>query len=894
MPDVYAANLCPDLNGNVYKKSDDIIITTYHSHMGKSFGGPLAWGEDMASDGFDQNAMNLVIPANGYSYTGDILMFTASGNTDAQAFLLTTDGMWSWGATGEVVGGSIKSSSPGFGSMTMPAGVTPTDVLDIKANSDVFFLVTNAGEVWVAGQNVISVSGNASETANTWHKVETSSGIALTGAIELTGSREAVYVRKADGTLWTWGTGIALGGGAAVTNMTFATQMDLTALGGVSLSQIGTYMDNSPNSSGLLALGSDGVVYGIGYNGDGQLINNTSGDGFVSDWEAVPNLPGTVLFLATSDNSEEYATAAIITTTATTNNLYAWGEANTGNIGFPNGLIADPTIPNGFNEGSDNPIYTLVGGHAMSFADKSNDGRICFVGHITSGSGGGLQTDPDNFQCFGKNAAGWPDNANLCFQTPPTGTVSGSVKDTVSNPIAGVTVEIQDADGNVVDDVNDIPLSTTTLANGTYSFADVITDDYFIVETDIAGYASVSDGDSSDDSDVKTNTDTNDNKIPLTVEEDENDLDNNFVDVQAGTVAGSVKDTAGNAISGVTVEIKDNAGVVVNDASGDPLTTTTDGSGNYSFSNVPAGDYDIVETDSANHVSVSDGDASADGDANANSDTNDNKIPVTITLGKADVDNNFVDVPAVGAVSGVIYADNNGDGDQDTGEPGFSGVQIAITDSIGNVQTVTTDVNGGYSATVPSGSTQLDVDESTLPGGSVQTEGSEITTLIVPANGSATDIDGYQPPPNQGTLSGIVYEDSNGNGTQDSGEAGIAGVDVSITDSSSNIQTVMTDSNGAYSISVPAGNTLVDIDQNDIDSDFSLSQGTDPTTVNVPARGTATDIDGYAPGTLPPAVISAKPIPTLSEWGKIILMLLISVIALKQQGQRRKKQLPLI
>jgi hypothetical protein len=46
----------------------------------------------------------------------------------------------------------------------------------------------------------------------------------------------------------------------------------------------------------------------------------------------------------------------------------------------------------------------------------------------------------------------------------------------------------------------------------------------------------------------------------------------------------------------------------------------------------------------------------------------------------------------------------------------------------------------------------------------------------------------------------------------------------------------------------------------------------------------------------PPSVVlpptpntPVKPIPTLSEWGRIILMLLIGVITLMQQGRRRKE-----
>ena len=84
---------------------------------------------------------------------------------------------------------------------------------------------------------------------------------------------------------------------------------------------------------------------------------------------------------------------------------------------------------------------------------------------------------------------------------------------------------------------------------------------------------------------------------------------------------------------------------------------------------------------------------------------------------------------------------------------------------------MTTDANGDYSATVAAGDASVDIVDATLPAGSAQTEGTDPTTVTVPAGGTGSDIDGYQP---QGTLTGHVYEDTNGNGTQDAGEPNLA------------------------------------------------------------------------------------------------------------------------
>jgi len=407
---------CPAVNADgVYDKDADIIITTYHSHIARSPTGYVTWGEDMAATGLNATVMTDVTCDNGYEYSGTALMAAVSGNSAAQAFLLSDFGLWSWGPTNEVVGGTIVTAQA-FSSMTMPAGVTPQDVLDIKANSDVFFLVTNSGEVYLAGQNVTDVSGNASTTANTWHQVETAPGVPLSGVVQLSGSREVVYVLRSDGSVWTWGDGIALGNGAAVSDATYAAMVDPAGLpAGVTLSQLGTYYDNTSNSSGVLALGSDTKVYGIGYSGAGRLINSTTG--FVSSWAVLQDSAGNditdVLCIATSENSEEYATAGIITA-GVTNDLFMWGEANAGNISFtPNAIIEFPTIPNGFTSGTDDPSYVSIGGHASSYFNRATK-SICFTGHIVDGSGGNLQTNPNQFSCFDQAHPNWEPDINLC------------------------------------------------------------------------------------------------------------------------------------------------------------------------------------------------------------------------------------------------------------------------------------------------------------------------------------------------------------------------------------------------------------------------------------------------------------------------------------------------
>ncbi|PQJ13191.1 SdrD B-like domain-containing protein [Nonlabens xylanidelens] len=65
----------------------------------------------------------------------------------------------------------------------------------------------------------------------------------------------------------------------------------------------------------------------------------------------------------------------------------------------------------------------------------------------------------------------------------------------------------------------------------------------------------------------------------------------------------------------------------------------------------------------------------------------------------------------------------------------------------------------------------------------------ETITAVAGVDTPSTD-DGYTEPLTSGTVSGVVFNDQNGNGIQDAGEPGLANVDVEITDSNGNVQTV--------------------------------------------------------------------------------------------------------
>ncbi|WP_367183353.1 beta strand repeat-containing protein, partial [uncultured Aquimarina sp.] len=100
---------------------------------------------------------------------------------------------------------------------------------------------------------------------------------------------------------------------------------------------------------------------------------------------------------------------------------------------------------------------------------------------------------------------------------------------------------------------------------------------------------------------------------------------------------------------------------------------------------------------------------------------------------------------------------------------------------------------------------------------------------------------------NPGTISGVVYNDVNGDGTQ-SGESGIGSVTITITDVNGNTQTIQTNPDGTYTATLPPGNATIDI----LDSDPGLplnavqTEGDDPTNITVIAGTNTTSVaDGF-------------------------------------------------
>jgi protocatechuate 3,4-dioxygenase beta subunit len=416
-------------------------------------------------------------------------------------------------------------------------------------------------------------------------------------------------------------------------------------------------------------------------------------------------------------------------------------------------------------------------------------------------------------------SSGESDSDNIFKDKPFSGEALGSVKDANNLPLANVNISIMIGTA-VADDIQGNPLTTTTDALGNYHFVDIPVGDYLIVENDPTNYSSLHDEDSSSDGDTNANTNTNDNAIPLTITNQKVDKNNNFIDIApSGTISGKVSDNLNAPLSSIMIEIVDSSATRIKSVKGTPLTTQSATDGTYHFSDVPLGDYFIIEHDLTGYISISDSDSSDDADNQTNSNTNDNKIPVTITTNEHDADNNFVDQKAAGLISGKV---------EDSSAKPIAGAKIKLIksdntpalDTYGTeTSIITTDSSGTFSfANIPTGDyLLLEVDATGYVsisdhGGDDNSINSNNNDGIIPVTLTTGESDSdniFVDQKEAGTISGSV-KDNKANALENITITIQDNQGNTILDTKGNPLVTTTDTNGYYSFNdVPTGEFLI-------------------------------------------------------------------------------------
>ncbi|MND57995.1 Serine-aspartate repeat-containing protein D precursor [compost metagenome] len=356
-------------------------------------------------------------------------------------------------------------------------------------------------------------------------------------------------------------------------------------------------------------------------------------------------------------------------------------------------------------------------------------------------------------------------------------------------PIAGVVVTLTgtDAAGDPV------TRTATTNASGEWVVDDLLAGTYVVAETQPANYSDGLDSAGSVGGDVTTPGDRISN-IVLPVATDATDYafgergqgvsGNVYVDVDLN----GKNDGGDRPLANVTVELRT--------ASGDLVATTTTGpDGSYSFGDVPAGDYVVIEIQPAGY---------GEGPEHPT-----NRVPVTVVTDEKTAPINFGE--RTGSLSGLVYNDTNNNGVRDANEPVIGGVTVVLTGTDARGETVTrttvTGPDGSYRFTdLPGGTytvteTQPDGYDDGLdtPGtsGGLSDGGDAITGIVL---APAADATGYLfgERGDEAQISGSVWMDSDHDRARGGGEAPQAGWTVELFLGDVLISTTQTGADGGY------------------------------------------------------------------------------------------------
>ncbi len=250
------------------------------------------------------------------------------------------------------------------------------------------------------------------------------------------------------------------------------------------------------------------------------------------------------------------------------------------------------------------------------------------------------------------------------------------------------------------------------------------------------------------------------------------------------------KDAGEAGLQGWTVFLDTNNNGTLD--SGEP-STTTDSSGNYSFANIGAGTYRVREVVQAGFQQ-----------------TTANPADIVPQSGVNVTGKDFGNFKQI-TISGQLFSDLNANGAKDSGEPGLSGWTVFLdsnnngTLDSGEANT-TTDANGNYSfANLGPGTYRVRevaqtgfAQTTTNPADIVASSGMNVTSVSL---GNARP-----------GIYGQVFEDLNGNGVKDPGEAGLSGWTVYLdTNDNGQLETgetsVTTNANGEYAFTSLASGT---------------------------------------------------------------------------------------
>ncbi len=594
-----------------------------------------------------------------------------------------------------------------------------------------------------------------------------------------------------------------------------------------------------------------------------------------------PKISGATVNLYRDSNNDGIADgAAVATTTTNATGLYNFTGLK------PDTYIVAVVTPAGY------AVQTINGGDPDNNTDNDNNGVVV--------AGTEIRSNPVTLTAGAEPAAavdGDAANGNLTVDFGFKG--NGVIGNFVFNDLNGNG--IQDAGEAGIPNAtvtltytNGATVTTTTDANGSYSFANLAPtgagQTYSVAFTSPSGFTPAT-------SNAAGSTEANDSDpiagivsgITLTPGQVNNDIDAGFFQVvNLGNVVfydqnnNGINNATDPKISAATVNLyrdSNNDGIADGAA---VATTITDASGLYNFTGLKPDTYIVAVVTPAGYAIQS----INGGDPDNNTDNDNNGVvvvgteirsnPVTLTVGAepaVDVDgdatngNLTVDFgfKGTGSIGNFVFNDVNGNGIQDAGEVGIPNATVTLTNPNGTTTTTTTDVNGAYNFpnlapgsynvtfTTPSGLTGSpanqggndDIDSDPISG--------TVTGVVLTAGQVNNTVDAGFFAANVMNLGNLVWYDQNNNGIKDGSETGISAATVKLYADANNdnvadgaaVATTSTDANGLYNFSgLAAGNYIVGVN---IPSGYAVvtNNGGDPdNNTDNDNNGTNTSIAG--------------------------------------------------
>jgi gliding motility-associated-like protein len=459
----------------------DKIISGYHQSIAfKTDGSFSVWGEDLDNSGTGNVLIPREINSTNYPNLQTATPLKAAiggegGGGSEQAILLTTAGLYAWGAEGFVIDAALTSSTTfakilgnqftaGNANTTtgLPSGVDPYDVKMMTASFGTLIILTNTGDVWTLSDLSGNLNANGSSTVNarTWYRAKTNSTTFLTDITSIrvqasSSTLNAVIALKADGTVYTWGSSTYLGNGSVSATLSYATQMTLPSEFSISnipkmIAVTGGIKNTASVKNSFYLLSNNGALYSLGHNAQRQLgdFTTTEQKSWVNAKVNSTTNFSNVAFISAQEHDASFPGIAVVTKAG---DLYTWGE----NEGLALGRLTDnvtynPGLPNGFTPGTDVALSAELGGHTLVYL-KQGTTQFCYVGHKTSGSmGDGVSTSSfiNTFDCSGTPSLAICGSVPVSASTT-TSTIASNLNSITANgtSTAVITVQLKQANG---------------------------------------------------------------------------------------------------------------------------------------------------------------------------------------------------------------------------------------------------------------------------------------------------------------------------------------------------------------------------------------------------------------------------------------------------------------